>query len=72
MSWEEYGDVACWCRVGVRKAKVQLELDLARDTKKNFICKYVQPKKEEDAGVERSPEEKNFGILVDEKLDMTT
>lgn len=35
VSWEEYGDVAWLCRVGVRKVKAQLELNLARDTKKN-------------------------------------
>ncbi|KAK4818023.1 hypothetical protein QYF61_004147 [Mycteria americana] len=34
-SWEEYRDTARLCRDGVRKAKAQLELNLARDTKKN-------------------------------------
>ncbi|KAK4828806.1 hypothetical protein QYF61_000863 [Mycteria americana] len=33
--WEEYRDTACLCRDGVRKAKAQLELNLARDAKNN-------------------------------------
>ncbi|KGL92594.1 hypothetical protein N301_15996, partial [Charadrius vociferus] len=35
VSWEEYRDAAQLCRDGVRKAKVQLELNLASDTKNN-------------------------------------
>ncbi|KAK4825362.1 hypothetical protein QYF61_026881 [Mycteria americana] len=35
VSWEEYRDTACLCRDGVRKAKAQLELNLARDAKNN-------------------------------------
>jgi len=31
-SWEEHRDAAWLCRDGVRKAKVQLEMNLARDT----------------------------------------
>lgn len=30
VSWEEYRDIACMCREGVRKAEVWLELNLAR------------------------------------------
>lgn len=30
VSWEEHGDVSWMCRDGIRKAKVQLELNLAR------------------------------------------
>ena len=44
VTWEEYRDAARLCRDGVRKAKAQLELDLARDTKKNkktFVCFHV-------------------------------
>ena len=33
VSQEEYRDAAWLCRDGVRKAKVQLELNLARDAK---------------------------------------
>ena len=33
--WEEYKEAARLCRDGVRKAKAQLELNLARDAKKN-------------------------------------
>ena len=32
-SWEEYRDAARVCRDGIRKAKAQLELNLARDVK---------------------------------------
>jgi len=35
VSWEEYRDTAQLCRGGVRKAKVQMELNLARDAKNN-------------------------------------
>jgi len=35
VSWEEYRDTARLRREGVRKAKAQAELDLARDAKKN-------------------------------------
>ena len=35
MSWEEYRDAAWLCRDGVRKAKAQLELNLARDAENN-------------------------------------
>ncbi|PKU43628.1 hypothetical protein llap_6060 [Limosa lapponica baueri] len=35
VSWEEYRDAAQLCKDDVRKAKAQLELKLARDTKNN-------------------------------------
>ncbi|KAK4825261.1 hypothetical protein QYF61_025722 [Mycteria americana] len=35
VSWEEYRDTAWLCRGGVRKAKAQLELNLAKDAKNN-------------------------------------
>jgi len=35
VSWEEYRDAAQSCRDGVRRAKAQLELTLARDAKNN-------------------------------------
>ena len=35
VTWEEYRDAARLCRDVVRKAKAQLELDLARGAKKN-------------------------------------
>ncbi|KAK4806794.1 hypothetical protein QYF61_005590 [Mycteria americana] len=35
VSWEEYRDAAWMCRNGARKAKAQLELNLARDAKNN-------------------------------------
>ena len=33
VSWEKYRDAAWMCRVGIRRAKAQLELNLARDVK---------------------------------------
>ncbi|PKU47396.1 hypothetical protein llap_2298 [Limosa lapponica baueri] len=47
VSWEEYRDIAWLCRDGVRKAKVQLELNLARDTKNNEkgFYRYVSEKR---------------------------
>ena len=35
VTWEEYRDAARLCRDVVRKAKAQLELDLARNVNKN-------------------------------------
>jgi len=34
VSWEEYSNTAQLCRDGVRKANVQMELNLARDANK--------------------------------------
>jgi len=36
VTWEEYKDAARLCRDRVRKAKIQLELDLAKGTKKDM------------------------------------
>lgn len=35
MSWEEYRNTGLMCRVGIRKGKAQLEVDLARDVSKS-------------------------------------
>ena len=35
VSWEEYRDAARLCRDGVWRARVQLELNVARDAKNN-------------------------------------
>ncbi|KAK4828789.1 hypothetical protein QYF61_000846 [Mycteria americana] len=47
VSWEDYREVACLCRDGVRKAKAQLELNLARDAKNNRkgFYRYVSQKR---------------------------
>ena len=34
VAWEEYSDPVWTCRDGIRKAKVQMELNLLRDVKK--------------------------------------
>jgi len=46
-TWEEYRDAAQFCKDGVRKAKAQLELNLARDTKNNKkgFYRYVSQKR---------------------------
>ncbi|PKU31777.1 hypothetical protein llap_17920 [Limosa lapponica baueri] len=47
VSWEEYKDMSQLCRDGVKKAKAQLELNLARDAKNNKkgIYRYVSQKR---------------------------
>ena len=35
VAWEEYRAVVCVCRDRIRKAKAQIELNLARDVKDN-------------------------------------
>ena len=46
-SWEEYSNAAQLCRDGVRNAKAQLELNLARDAKnsKKSFYRYVSQKR---------------------------
>ncbi|KFV18186.1 hypothetical protein N340_03027, partial [Tauraco erythrolophus] len=45
--WKEYRDVSQLCRDGVKKAKVQLELNMTRDAKNNTksFCQYVSQKR---------------------------
>ncbi|KFQ14520.1 hypothetical protein N330_10734, partial [Leptosomus discolor] len=47
VSWKEHRDSAQLCRNGIRKAKVQLELNLARDAKndKKGFYRYVSQKR---------------------------
>ncbi|KFQ78147.1 hypothetical protein N335_09061, partial [Phaethon lepturus] len=47
VSWDEYRDAAWFCRDGVRRAKAQLELNLARDAKnkKKGFYRYVRQKR---------------------------
>ena len=47
VSWKEYRDAAQLCRDGVRKIKVWMELNLARDAKnsKKGFYKYVSQKR---------------------------
>ncbi|GAB0181788.1 mitochondrial enolase superfamily member 1 [Grus japonensis] len=58
-TWEEYRDVVRECRDATRKAKAQLELNLARDvkyTKKGFL-KYISSKRKT---------KENVGLLLNE------
>lgn len=46
VAWEEYKDGAQICRDGIRKAKEQLELNLARNTnKKKGLYRYISQKR---------------------------
>ncbi|KFV69128.1 hypothetical protein N307_09661, partial [Dryobates pubescens] len=62
-SWEEHRDVAWLCRNEVRKAKAQLELNLARDVKKNKkgFCRHIDQKRKVKENV---PLMSNSGELV--------
>ncbi|KAK4827434.1 hypothetical protein QYF61_017991 [Mycteria americana] len=53
VTWEEYRDTASLCRDGVRKAKVQLERNLAREAKNNKkgFYRYVSQKRKVKARV---------------------
>jgi len=53
VSWEEYRDAAQLCRDEVRKAKAQLELNLARNTKNNKkgFCRYDSQKRKVKASI---------------------
>ena len=46
VSWEEHRDTARLCRDGVRRAKVWLELNVARDARSNKkgLYRYVRQK----------------------------
>jgi len=35
VAWEEYRDATWTCRDGIRKAEVEMELNLSRDVKNN-------------------------------------
>ena len=47
VSWEEYSDAGQLCMDGVRKVKVQMEMNVARDAKckKQYIYRYVSQKR---------------------------
>ncbi|KFQ65391.1 hypothetical protein N335_01657, partial [Phaethon lepturus] len=63
-SWEEYRNAAQFCRDGVRKAKAQLELNLARDAKNNKkgFYRYVSQKRKGKESI--SPLMSKTGKLV--------
>jgi len=67
VSWEEYRDAARFCKDDVRKAKAQLELNLAKDAKNNKrgFYRYVRQKRKVKESV-APPMSKN-GKLV--KMD---
>jgi len=45
VAWEEYRDAVWMCRDGIRKAKAQMDLNLARDVKnKKGFYRYIVQK----------------------------
>ena len=63
-AWQEVGAGAGLCRDGVKKAKVQLELDLARGAKKceKGFCRYTE--QEGPGGCTLLPPVSNIGRLL--------
>ena len=53
VTWEEYRDAVRTCRRRIRKAKVQVELNLARDVKNNkkTFYRYIGQKRQAKTGV---------------------
>ena len=49
--WEEYKEAAGLCRDRVKKAKAQLELNLARGEKKMGFHRYLNQKKKVQEGI---------------------
>jgi len=65
VAWEEYMDAVLMCRNEIRKAKAQMELNLARDVKNNKkgFYSYIGQKRQ---AKERVPP------LVNEKWELDT
>ena len=52
VTWEEYRDVVQTCRRRIRKAKAQVELNLAMDVKNNkTFYRYIGQKRQAKTGV---------------------
>ncbi|KFO75083.1 hypothetical protein N303_07579, partial [Cuculus canorus] len=70
-TWEEYRDAAWLCRDGIRKAKLQLELNLAREMKKGFYKKgfysYVNQKRKVKENISSLMVENGDLISTDEE-----
>jgi len=72
VSWEEYKDAARLCRDGVRKSKVRLELNLARDTKNNtgFYRQVNQKRKVKERVPPRMNKNDNLESTGEEKFEV--
>ncbi|KFO80809.1 hypothetical protein N303_13751, partial [Cuculus canorus] len=68
-NWEEYRDAAQLCRDGIRKAKAQLELNLARDvkTKMKGFYRYVNQKRKVREGIPQLMDENGDLLSRDEE-----
>jgi len=64
VSWEEYRDAVWLCRDEVRKAKLQLELNLARDAKNNkkVFYRHVNQKRKVKESVPPDEQERRPSI----------
>ncbi|MFV1168848.1 hypothetical protein QMK97_29500, partial [Klebsiella pneumoniae] len=53
VTWEEYRDAVRTCRRRIRKAKAQVELNLARDVKNNMkaFYRYIGQKRQAEMGI---------------------
>ncbi|KFZ48645.1 hypothetical protein N338_08754, partial [Podiceps cristatus] len=68
-SWEEYRDAAWLCRDGVRRAKAQLELNLAQDAKNNKkgFYRYINQKRKVKESVLPLLSETGKLVMADEE-----
>ncbi|KFQ80797.1 hypothetical protein N335_00574, partial [Phaethon lepturus] len=70
-SWDEYRDVAWLCRDVVRRAKVQLELNLTRDTKNNKgFYRYISQKKKDKESVPPVMNKTRLVTMHEEKAEV--
>jgi len=69
ISWKEYKDAAQLCRDEVRRAKAQLELNLARDAKinKQSFYRYVNQKRNVKESVPSLMSKNGDLVLTDEE-----
>ncbi|KFZ52648.1 hypothetical protein N338_12088, partial [Podiceps cristatus] len=71
VSWEEYRDAARLCRDGVRKAKAQLERNLARDAKNNKKgYRYINRKRKVKESVPPLMSETGKLVTANEKAEV--
>ncbi|KFQ36182.1 hypothetical protein N331_00749, partial [Merops nubicus] len=72
VSWEEYSDTTRLCRNEVRKAKVQLELNVARDVKENRkgFYRYINQKRKVKEGIPSLRNSNGELVTTDEKAEV--
>jgi len=71
VTWEKYTNAASLCMDGVRKAKAQLELDLASGTKKKCFYRYISWKRKDQEGAPSLVSNRGRWVTADkEKADV--